>query len=103
MVCMVKAKLLLFTNDDFCAQFTSCRPSLTRERVGLRSHLQGFLFGLTTTFIPASDSSEGLAGNLRSSTRSWQMQRSVREGIQKKIDFFLGKSPKLWVGGGQES
>ena len=21
----------------------------------------------------------------------------------KKIDFFLGKSPKLWVGGGQES
>ena len=22
---------------------------------------------------------------------------------QKKIDFFLGKSPKLWVGGGQES
>ena len=77
MVCMVKAKLLLVTNDDFCAQFTSCRPSLTRERVGLGSHLQGFLFGLTTTFIPASDSSEGLAGNLRSSTRSWQMQRSV--------------------------
>ena len=27
----------------------------------------------------------------------------VKEGIQKKIDFFLGKSPKLWVGGGQES
>ena len=26
----------------------------------------------------------------------------VREGI-KKIDFFLGKSPKLWVGGVQES
>ena len=26
----------------------------------------------------------------------------LREGI-KKIDFFLGKSPKLWVGGGQES
>ena len=21
----------------------------------------------------------------------------------KKIDFFLGKSPKLWVGGGQDS
>ena len=29
--------------------------------------------------------------------------RRLREGIQKKIDFFLGKSPKLWVGGGQES
>ena len=27
----------------------------------------------------------------------------IREGIKKKIDFFLGKSPKLWVGGGQES
>ena len=27
----------------------------------------------------------------------------VREGIQKKNRFFLGKSPKLWVGGGQES
>ena len=27
----------------------------------------------------------------------------LREGIKKKIDFFLGKSPKLWVGGGQES
>ena len=27
----------------------------------------------------------------------------IREGIQKKIDFFLGKSPKLWVGEGQES
>ena len=26
----------------------------------------------------------------------------LREGV-KKIDFFLGKSPKLWVGGGQES
>ena len=26
---------------------------------------------------------------------------SLREGV-KKIDFFLGKSPKLWVGGGQE-
>ena len=22
---------------------------------------------------------------------------------KKKIDFFLGKSPKLWLGGGQES
>ena len=30
-------------------------------------------------------------------------QRRFREGIQKKIEFFLGKSPKLWVGGGQES
>ena len=27
----------------------------------------------------------------------------LREGTKKKIDFFLGKSPKLWVGGGQES
>ena len=27
----------------------------------------------------------------------------IREGIKKQIDFFLGKSPKLWVGGGQES
>ena len=26
----------------------------------------------------------------------------VREGVEK-IDFFLGKSPKLWLGGGQES
>ena len=26
----------------------------------------------------------------------------LREGIQKKT-IFLGKSPKLWVGGGQES
>ena len=26
----------------------------------------------------------------------------IREGIQKK-SIFLGKSPKLWVGGGQES
>ena len=26
----------------------------------------------------------------------------VREGVQKNR-FFLGKSPKLWVGGGQES
>ena len=25
------------------------------------------------------------------------------KGRHKKIDFFLGKSPKLWVGGGQES
>ena len=25
----------------------------------------------------------------------------LREGIKKKIDFFLGKSPKLWAGGGQ--
>ena len=30
------------------------------------------------------------------------MNIGLREGI-KKIDFFLGKSPKLWVGGGQES
>ena len=30
------------------------------------------------------------------------MQSRVREGIQKNR-FFLGKSPKLWVGGGQES
>ena len=27
----------------------------------------------------------------------------VREAFKKKIDFFLGKSPKLWGGGGQES
>ena len=27
---------------------------------------------------------------------------SIREGV-KKNRFFLGKSPKLWVGGGQES
>ena len=27
---------------------------------------------------------------------------AFREGIQKK-SIFLGKSPKLWVGGGQES
>ena len=27
----------------------------------------------------------------------------VREEVQKKSIFFLGKSPKLWVGGGQES
>ena len=26
----------------------------------------------------------------------------IREGVQKNR-FFLGKSPKLWVGGGQES
>ena len=26
----------------------------------------------------------------------------IREGIQKK-SIFLGKSPKLWVGGGQDS
>ena len=25
-------------------------------------------------------------------------QRAFREGV-KKIDFFLGKSPKLWAGG----
>ena len=31
-----------------------------------------------------------------------KQQYLIREGI-KKIDFFLGKSPKLWVGGGQES
>ena len=28
--------------------------------------------------------------------------KSVREGV-KKNQLFLGKSPKLWVGGGQES
>ena len=33
---------------------------------------------------------------------SMQFRVSIREGV-KKIDFFLGKSPKLWVGGGQES
>ena len=27
----------------------------------------------------------------------------LREGTPKKKRFFLGKSPKLWVGGGQES
>ena len=32
----------------------------------------------------------------------WMYHWLLREGI-KKIDFFLGKSPKLWVGGGQES
>ena len=32
----------------------------------------------------------------------WVLLTKVREGV-KKIDFFLGKSPKLWVGGGQES
>ena len=30
------------------------------------------------------------------------MHPFLREGV-KKIDFFLGKSPKLWVGGGQKS
>ena len=30
------------------------------------------------------------------------MPSRLREGIQKNR-FFLGKSPKLWVGGGQES
>ena len=28
--------------------------------------------------------------------------REIREGVQKN-QFFLGKSPKLWEGGGQES
>ena len=28
---------------------------------------------------------------------------AIREGIKKNRFFFLGKSPKLWVGGGQES
>ena len=28
---------------------------------------------------------------------------SVREGVQKKLRFYLGLCPKLWVGGGQES
>ena len=32
-----------------------------------------------------------------------QVMLIVREGIKKRIDFFLGKSTKLWVGGGQES
>ena len=27
----------------------------------------------------------------------------LREAFKKKNRFFLGKSPKLWVGGGQES
>ena len=27
----------------------------------------------------------------------------LREGFKKKNRFFLGKGPKLWVGGGQES
>ena len=31
-----------------------------------------------------------------------KQQSLLREGV-KKINFFLGKSPKLWVGGGQES
>ena len=30
------------------------------------------------------------------------MGLGIREGV-KKNRFFLGKSPKLWVGGGQES
>ena len=32
-----------------------------------------------------------------------EIKPEVREGIKKKSIFFLGKSPKLWVGGGQES
>ena len=31
-----------------------------------------------------------------------RIARRIREGI-KKNQLFLGKSPKLWVGGGQES
>ena len=30
------------------------------------------------------------------------LHRKIREGV-KKNRLFLGKSPKLWVGGGQES
>ena len=33
---------------------------------------------------------------------SYVMHISFREGVQKNR-FFLGLSPKLWVGGGQES
>ena len=49
--------------------------------------------------------SVNLSANLQSvgdSTFEEEKLISVREGVQKKR-FFLGLSPKLWVGGGQES
>ena len=36
------------------------------------------------------------------STHHGALHTALREGIQKK-SMFLGKSPKLWVGGGQDS
>ena len=51
------------------------------------------------TAVPGGD----FAKVHRSHLRFKDFSETASKGRGKKIDFFLGKSPKLWVGGGQES
>ena len=59
-----------------------------------------YIFGNTFMFLVIPRQRYWFAQRPR---RPNKLHELLREGIEKKNRFFLGKSPKLWVGGGQES